>query len=211
MKIELKELKAMMKEHSPEMYARLYGPTPEQIFDPFLNILKILADATVDSDKAIVELVRETIQRINKIHDNQLLAMQLMHTAAQRIVSLEAKVEMLMEHAQDGRRLNGRGIQAHQVSGYIIDTRGFYEHDSRSTRVFIPNLAGSTRSSIARTGEIIMTLVKYLMSTGVCKTGELLELKRTDPDGYALIMKWTREQEPRWRADRRIPDRQVII
>jgi len=39
-----------------------------------------------------------------------------------------------------------------------------------------------------------MTTAKYLLSTGVCTTAEMLELKRIDPAGYEKIIQWTREQ-----------------
>lgn len=39
-----------------------------------------------------------------------------------------------------------------------------------------------------------MTLIKYLMSLGACTTGELLQLKREDPKGYATVVQWAKEQ-----------------
>ncbi len=39
-----------------------------------------------------------------------------------------------------------------------------------------------------------MTLVKYLMATGVCTARELLVLKRDHAKDYATIIEWTREQ-----------------
>lgn len=40
----------------------------------------------------------------------------------------------------------------------------------------------------------MMTPVKYLLSTGVCNTSELLQLRREYPADYDVIMKWTKEQ-----------------
>ena len=42
--------------------------------------------------------------------------------------------------------------------------------------------------------EVSMTTAKYLLSTGVCTTAEMLALKREDPAGYEKIIQWTREQ-----------------
>lgn len=39
-----------------------------------------------------------------------------------------------------------------------------------------------------------MTILKYILSTGVCTTGELLSIKKVDPDGYNTLVKWAREQ-----------------
>lgn len=39
-----------------------------------------------------------------------------------------------------------------------------------------------------------MTIVKYILSTGVCSTKELLDLKREDPKGYEYLRKCAAEQ-----------------
>ena len=39
-----------------------------------------------------------------------------------------------------------------------------------------------------------MTQLKYIMASGVCKTGELLELKRNNPDDYDILVKWAEEE-----------------
>lgn len=39
-----------------------------------------------------------------------------------------------------------------------------------------------------------MTVVKYIMSTGVCNTGELLALKREYPKDYADLAQMAREE-----------------
>ena len=39
-----------------------------------------------------------------------------------------------------------------------------------------------------------MTIAKYILSTGVCNTNELLALRREDPEGYATFIRWAKEQ-----------------
>jgi hypothetical protein len=39
-----------------------------------------------------------------------------------------------------------------------------------------------------------MTVIKYIMSTGVCTTSELLAIKRENPKDYDILVVWAREQ-----------------
>lgn len=39
-----------------------------------------------------------------------------------------------------------------------------------------------------------MTALKYLLSTGVATTTEIMALNREDKAGYQLLMKWAKEQ-----------------
>lgn len=39
-----------------------------------------------------------------------------------------------------------------------------------------------------------MTILKYILSTGVCTTAELLQLKREDEAGYNWLVQAAREQ-----------------
>lgn len=40
----------------------------------------------------------------------------------------------------------------------------------------------------------IMTIAKYILSTGVCNTSELLALRREDLAGYHTFIQWAKEQ-----------------
>lgn len=39
-----------------------------------------------------------------------------------------------------------------------------------------------------------VTLPKYILSTGVCTTSELIQFAKSDPSGYAVFLIWAREQ-----------------
>jgi len=39
-----------------------------------------------------------------------------------------------------------------------------------------------------------MTAIKYLLSTGVATTAEIMQLNREDKPGYKLLMQWAKEQ-----------------
>lgn len=39
-----------------------------------------------------------------------------------------------------------------------------------------------------------MTIAKYILSTGVCNTSELLAFRREDMPGYQLFIQWAKEQ-----------------
>lgn len=39
-----------------------------------------------------------------------------------------------------------------------------------------------------------MTLLKYVTTSGVCTTAELLNLKRNDPAGYDILLKFAAEE-----------------
>ena len=39
-----------------------------------------------------------------------------------------------------------------------------------------------------------MTILKYILQTGVATAGEIISLKREDPDGYTTLVQWAKEQ-----------------
>lgn len=39
-----------------------------------------------------------------------------------------------------------------------------------------------------------MTPMKYILSTGVCTTSELLQFNKQDPQGYKKLIEWAQDQ-----------------
>lgn len=39
-----------------------------------------------------------------------------------------------------------------------------------------------------------MTVLKYIVESKICNTGEILALKRENPQDYNIIVKWAREE-----------------
>lgn len=53
----------------PREIAEMFPPTPEQIVDPILEAFKTLADATVKSDRSLLELIHVLTARVILLED----------------------------------------------------------------------------------------------------------------------------------------------